>query len=96
MWHIRNGVKKKFETKPVKPMRLMMLFTLFCMLSPWCASDEATPLVVRSTVLSMGRVAGDEIDTYSPEGNLDSKFEFHDRGGGPNIKAHYVAAADGR
>jgi len=96
MWHIRNGIKKKFEIKPVMPMRLMMLFTLFCMFSPWCTSDEATPLVVRSTVLSMGRVAGDEIDTYSPEGNLDSKFEFHDRGGGPNIKAHYVAAADGR
>ncbi len=35
------------------------------------------------------------MDTYSANGQVDSTFEFNDRGRGPKIAAHYVLGADG-
>jgi hypothetical protein len=49
----------------------------------------------RYKVLSNGQTAGSEVDTYAPDGHIDSAFEFNDRGRGPKIAAHYVLAADG-
>jgi imidazolonepropionase-like amidohydrolase len=58
-------------------------------------ADSATPQTFRYTFLSNGTVAGSEVDTYRPDGNVDCTFEFNDRGRGPKIAAHYVVRADG-
>ena len=58
----------------------------------WAAD---APQTLRYTILSNGRTAGSEVDTYSPDGRIDSTFEFNDRGRGPKVAAHYMVAADG-
>jgi imidazolonepropionase-like amidohydrolase len=50
---------------------------------------------LRYSIVSNGRVAGAETDTYGPGGTLTSEFEFNDRGRGPKIRAHYDFGADG-
>jgi putative transposon-encoded protein len=50
---------------------------------------------LRYSIVSNGKKAGTEVDTYGPEGRIDSTFEFNDRGRGPKIEAHYVVGADG-
>jgi imidazolonepropionase-like amidohydrolase len=35
------------------------------------------------------------VDTYLPDGRIDSTYEYNDRGRGPKIAAHYVVRADG-
>ncbi len=49
----------------------------------------------RYSIMSNGKTAGNEVDTYGPDGHVDSTFEFNDRGRGPKIAAHYVVGADG-
>ena len=51
------------------------------------AADGARTL--RYSILSNGRSAGSETDSYEANGRLTSEFEFNDRGRGPKIKAHY-------
>jgi hypothetical protein len=58
-------------------------------------SDAATLQTLRYTIVSNAKTAGSEVDTYGPNGRIDSTFEFNDRGRGPKIEAHYVVAADG-
>jgi len=50
----------------------------------------ATPATLRYTISSNGKVAGSEVDTYLPDGRVECKFEFNDRGRGPKISATYV------
>jgi hypothetical protein len=59
------------------------------------ASDAAASQTLRYTMVSNGRTAGSEVDTYGPDGHIDCAFEFNDRGRGPKIEAHYVIAPDG-
>src|ERR1700682_1063868 len=66
----------------------------FCRFFLWDAAAVA-PQTLRYTILSNGRTAGSEVDVYAPGGQIDSTFEFNDRGRGPKIAAHYVVAADG-
>src|SRR5262249_43148437 len=42
-----------------------------------------------------GRTAGSEVDTFNPNGQIDSAFEFNDRGRGPKTSTHYMISADG-
>ena len=35
------------------------------------------------------------MDTYGPDGHIESTYEFNDRGRGPKIEAHYIVGADG-
>ncbi len=76
--------------------RLIALF-LFPILysSAFCATASA-PQTVHYVIVSNGRMAGSEVDTYSADGHVDSEFEFNDRGRGPKITAHYVFGADSR
>jgi len=60
----------------------------------WTSSALALQ-TLRYTIASNGTKAGSEVDTYSPGGQIDSTFEFNDRGRGPKIAAHYVVGADG-
>ncbi len=46
-------------------------------------------------VLSAGHRSGSEVDRYSANGNIDSEFEFNDRGRGPKTASHYEFGADG-
>ena len=57
------------------------------------AADGARTL--RYSILSNGRAAGSETDSYGASGTLDSEFEYNDRGRGPKIKAHYEFGAAG-
>ena len=57
--------------------------------------DTSAPQTLRYTVVSNGKTAGSEVDTYGPGGHIDSTFEFNDRGRGPKIEAHYLVAPDG-
>jgi hypothetical protein len=58
-------------------------------------SDALALQTLRYSVVSNGKTAGSEVDTYGPGGHIDSTFEFNDRGRGPKIEAHYIIAADG-
>jgi hypothetical protein len=58
-------------------------------------SVAAASQTLRYTMVSNGRTAGSEVDTYGPDGHIDCAFEFNDRGRGPKIEAHYVIAPDG-
>src|ERR1700750_2715189 len=49
----------------------------------------------RYQVLSNDRVAGTEVDTFGAGGQVDSTFEYNDRGRGPKITAHYVLGPNG-
>ena len=53
------------------------------------AADTATQ-TIRYSVISNSRTAGSEVDTYGPGAQVDSTFEYNDRGRGPKIAAHYV------
>lgn len=57
--------------------------------------DAAALQTLRYTILSNGKTAGSEVDTYTADGHIDSTFEFNDRGRGPKIVAHYVIGMDG-
>jgi hypothetical protein len=73
--------------------RLALLSILLSVLYLW--ADSASAQTLRYTILGNGTVAGSEVDTYRPDGNVDCTFEFNDRGRGPKIAAHYVVRADG-
>jgi imidazolonepropionase-like amidohydrolase len=59
------------------------------------SAGGAAAQTLRYTILSNSRIAGSEVDTYGPNGRIDSMFEYNDRGRGPKIAAHYVLRADG-
>ena len=66
----------------------LAIFFLVC--SPAVAAQT-----LRYTIVSNGKTAGSEVDSYSANGHIDSTFEFNDRGRGPKIVAHYVLGSDG-
>jgi amidohydrolase family protein len=74
---------------------LITLSVLVGAVSLLCASDALAWQTFRYSVVSNGKTAGSEVDTYTPDGHIDSTFEFNDRGRGPKIAAHYVIGMDG-
>jgi hypothetical protein len=74
--------------------RTALLAVLIC---AWhsIALAASGPQTLRYTIASNGSVAGSEVDTYLPDGRVESKFEFNDRGRGPKISAEYVIDANG-
>src|SRR5271170_627471 len=66
------------------------LLALVCSLGPLRAAD-----VLRYSILMNGKPAGSEVDTYQAGGNVESVFEYNDRGRGPKITARYTFAASG-
>jgi hypothetical protein len=75
-------------------LRLSSLSTCALAVSLLGASDLVAQQTLRYSIVSNGKTAGNEVDTYSPGGHVDSTFEFNDRGRGPKIEAHYVFAPD--
>ena len=73
--------------------RFLALFVPILVASHLWAADA--PKTLRYTILSNGRIAGSEVDTYGPNGRVDTTYEFNDRGRGPRIEAHYVIGSDG-
>src|SRR5262249_14475175 len=51
--------------------------------------------VLRYSILTNGKSAGSEVDTFGPQGRLDSTFEYNDRGRGPKVASRYTLGADG-
>ena len=76
-------------------LRLPSLCALLFAISFLSDAAAVASQTLRYTILSNGRTAGSEVDVYTPGGQIDSAFEFNDRGRGPKIAAHYVVAADG-
>ena len=62
---------------------------------PMRVEHAAEQETLRYVILSAGRAAGSEVDTFGPGGQITSTFEFNDRGRGPKIAAHYVVGGDG-
>jgi len=60
-----------------------------------CGAKVGAQEVLRYSIVSAGKTAGGEVDTYRADGSIESTFEFNDRGRGPKIAARYVLAADG-
>ena len=73
--------------------RLAVLSLLICAWQPFTAA-AAGPQTLRYTISSNGRVAGNEVDNYLPDGRVESTFEFNDRGRGPKISAVYILDAN--
>jgi imidazolonepropionase-like amidohydrolase len=76
-------------------LRLTSLSIFVFAVSLLSTPDPVALQMFRYTIVSNGKAAGSEVDTYSPDGHIDSTFEFNDRGRGPKIEAHYIVAADG-
>src|ERR1022692_1734791 len=76
-------------------LRLTSLSVFVFAVSLLSTTDAVALQTLRYTIVSNGKTAGSEVDTYSADGHIDSTFEFNDRGRGPKIEAHYVVAADG-
>ena len=74
-------------------LRLALLSLLVCVLRPLAAAAESQTL--RYTVVSNGKLAGSEVDTYLPGGRVESAFEFNDRGRGPKVSAVYGLDSNG-
>lgn len=74
--------------------RMLSLGILFFAL-PMRVEHAAEQETLRYVILSAGHAAGAEVDTFGPGGQINSTFEFNDRGRGPKIAAHYVLGADG-
>jgi hypothetical protein len=75
--------------------RFLLPFVLTVGVALSWTSDAAALQTLRYTVSTNGKTAGSEVDTYGPDGHIDSTFEFNDRGRGPKIEAHYIIGADG-
>lgn len=75
--------------------RLASLSSLLFAVSQLWVADAGAQQTLRYTVISNGRIAGTEVDAYSPGGHVDCTFEFNDRGRGPKVAAQYIVAADG-
>jgi imidazolonepropionase-like amidohydrolase len=54
-----------------------------------------SPKTIRYTIRMAGNVAGSEVDSYFPDGHVESAFEYNDRGRGPKITARYEVRPDG-
>src|ERR1022692_5216003 len=76
-------------------LRLTSLSVFVFAVSLLSTTDAVALQTLRYTIVSNGKTAGSEVDTYSADGHIDSTFEFNDRGRGPKIEAHYIVAADG-
>jgi hypothetical protein len=59
------------------------------------AVAASAPQTLRYTISSNGKVAGSEVDTYLPDGQVESRFEFNDRGRGPKIAVVYILDSSG-
>lgn len=76
-------------------MRTLSLTLLSLLLWHPLAPAATAPQTLRYTISSNGTVAGNEIDTYLPDGRVECTFEFNDRGRGPKIAAAYTLDVNG-
>jgi len=76
-------------------LRILMASVLFLTLTLLCTADAGAQQTLRYSIVSNGRSAGSEVDTFAAKGQIDSTFEFNDRGRGPKIEAHYLVDANG-
>jgi imidazolonepropionase-like amidohydrolase len=75
--------------------RLAVVVIFVCVTAALWAESAAAQETLRYTIQSNDKIAGTEVDTFSPDGRIDSAFEFNDRGRGPRVSAHYVIGANG-
>jgi len=71
------------------PFRIALLSLLLYAWQP-LALAAGQPQTLRYTISSNGKTAGSEVDTYLPNGRVESTFEFNDRGRGPRISVVYA------
>ncbi len=50
---------------------------------------QATPVTLRFSTLMNGVPGGNEVDTFHPDGTVDTDYEFNDRGRGPKVSGRY-------
>lgn len=62
----------------------------------WSApSAIKDPEKLEYSIVLNGKVAGEEVDIYYPDGRVDCSYQYNDRGRGPKIRALYHFRADG-
>jgi imidazolonepropionase-like amidohydrolase len=77
-------------------LRRLLAFTLVvASLTATMFAADAAAKTIRYTIRMAGNVAGAEVDTYFPDGHVESAFEFNDRGRGPKTTARYEVRPDG-
>src|SRR5256885_1511920 len=75
-------------------LRFVAVSVLILAVCLFCVASASALQTLRYSIVSNGRNAGSEVDTFSANGHLDSTFEFNDRGRGPKIEARYVIDAN--
>jgi imidazolonepropionase-like amidohydrolase len=75
--------------------RLLFITTIVASLSATMCAGDAAAKTIRYTIRMAGNAAGSEVDTYFPDGHVESAFEFNDRGRGPKTTARYEVRPDG-
>jgi len=76
----------------VKNERLILAATL-ALLCIAASAQTPSSLELRYSFLSSGKLAGSEVDTFQPNGQIESHFEFNDRGRGPKVVARYAISS---
>ena len=78
----------------IHPRCILLLATLVAA-SHTQAQQARVPETLRYTVMSNNTKSGAEVDTFRADDQVDSTFEFNDRGRGPKVTAHWTLNASG-
>jgi imidazolonepropionase-like amidohydrolase len=82
------------EWKGLLTLPSSWIVLLACSIAQLSAQPAAQAL--RYSIVINGRAAGSEVDTYHPDGRIDTTFEYNDRGRGPKIEGHYLLGTDAK
>jgi len=72
---------------------LAATLALLCTAAAAQTPAQLSSLELRYSFLSSGKLAGSEVDTFQPNGQIESHFEFNDRGRGPKVVARYTISS---
>jgi imidazolonepropionase-like amidohydrolase len=80
----------------LKPRSISLsVLAVFAACAACATAQSAHETTLRYAILTNGKPAGSEVDTFHADGTIESHFEFNDRGRGPKIVARYTLGPNG-